>query len=551
MNLKKIKITNFKCFKETFTLDFTQGLNVLVGKNEVGKSTILEAINLAITGYYHGKSLRNEISQYLFNTKSVDEYTQNIRSGLINIEPPRIDIEVFYDGDNYNPEFEGNNNSERRDKICGFKLSIALDEKYKSAYEALIREKGDSLHSLPLEYYEARWETFARQYITPKDIQLSCSLIDSSRNTYRNFSDVYVSRIIRNSVDEQDRVAISQAYRELVSNFSNNESIASVNEKLGNIEYICGSQISIGVELGSSTSWESALMPLADKIPFTFIGKGKQCVLKTEISLRSKAHEKAGIVLIEEPESHLSHSYLHKLVAHIEKASPDKQLIISTHSSYVANKLGLCNIIMLNEKKALRLNSIDEETANYFKKLSGYDTLRYILCERAILVEGPSDDLIIQKAYRDEYGRYPSEDGIDIIEVGTSYERFLKIACELSIMTTVVIDNDGKTKKLKEKRDHYQGYKCIKFCFENEINSFSDETMKKLGEKFNINTLEPYLLSCNDAGILAEIFEVDMTDTVDLLKYMKAHKTDCALKIYSCDQKIKYPRYILDALCHE
>jgi predicted ATP-dependent endonuclease of OLD family len=36
---------------------------------------------------------------------------------------------------------------------------------------------------------------------------------------------------------------------------------------------------------------------------------------------------------------------------------------------------------------------------NILNKLPGYDTLRLILCNKAILVEGPSDELIVQKAY--------------------------------------------------------------------------------------------------------------------------------------------------------
>ena len=67
MYISKIKIINFKCYKGTFELDLNQGLNILVGDNEAGKSTILEAINLSLTGMLNGKSIWNELSQYLFN----------------------------------------------------------------------------------------------------------------------------------------------------------------------------------------------------------------------------------------------------------------------------------------------------------------------------------------------------------------------------------------------------------------------------------------------------------------------------------------------------
>ena len=74
MNIEKVNIENYKCFGGKFSIEFNQGINILVGDNEAGKSTILEAINLALTGILGGRYLRNELSQYLFNHRVVSEY---------------------------------------------------------------------------------------------------------------------------------------------------------------------------------------------------------------------------------------------------------------------------------------------------------------------------------------------------------------------------------------------------------------------------------------------------------------------------------------------
>ena len=50
MKIAKVKITNFKCYEETFSLALNEALNVIVGANESGKTTILEAIHLALRG---------------------------------------------------------------------------------------------------------------------------------------------------------------------------------------------------------------------------------------------------------------------------------------------------------------------------------------------------------------------------------------------------------------------------------------------------------------------------------------------------------------------
>ena len=74
MFITKIIIENFKCFEGRFALDLNKGLNILVGDNEAGKSTILEAVNLALSGWIYGKYLINELTQALFNNSIVDNY---------------------------------------------------------------------------------------------------------------------------------------------------------------------------------------------------------------------------------------------------------------------------------------------------------------------------------------------------------------------------------------------------------------------------------------------------------------------------------------------
>lgn len=45
MKIKKVKLTNFRVYKEETIIDFSD-LNVFVGKNDIGKSTILEALDI-------------------------------------------------------------------------------------------------------------------------------------------------------------------------------------------------------------------------------------------------------------------------------------------------------------------------------------------------------------------------------------------------------------------------------------------------------------------------------------------------------------------------
>lgn len=125
MKIERVKILNFKIFKGEFNLELNEGLNVLVGNNETGKSTVLEAIHLALTGLFNGRYLKNELTQYLFNNEIVAEYLKNISTGKTALLP-YILIEVFIKGEDL-PQFEGNGNSEKIN-ACGISLKIAFDE---------------------------------------------------------------------------------------------------------------------------------------------------------------------------------------------------------------------------------------------------------------------------------------------------------------------------------------------------------------------------------------------------------------------------------------
>ncbi|MGG7036017.1 MAG: ATP-dependent nuclease [Flavobacterium sp.] len=301
--------------------------------------------------------------------------------------------------------------------------------------------------------------------------------------------------------------------------------------------------------MSSKNAWENSLMTYLDDIPFHYVGKGEQCIIKTKLALSHKKAKEANIILLEEPENHLSHAKLNQLISDIKSHSSDKQILISTHSSFVSNKLGLEHLILLNNKKTIRLNDLSSETKLFFEKLSGYDTLRMILCKKAILVEGDSDELVVQRAFMDaNNGLLPIENGIDVISVGTSFLRFLEVAEKLGKNVAVVTDNDGDVSALNKKYKNYLAAnkkQNIKICFD----SITDTGNLKIGNKeFNYNTLEPKILKENGLDKMNIVLGKSFADIDELHKHMKSNKTESALKIFDSNENIKFPEYILDAI---
>jgi putative ATP-dependent endonuclease of the OLD family len=534
MHIQKVYIENYKVFNGKFEITLNPDINILVGNNEAGKSTILEAIHLALTGILNGRYLRNELSQYLFNNQVEEEYLNSINNpALTPLEPPHILIEVYFDTEAH-PLFEGNGNSDRS-KACGLLLKIEFDEEYQTEYDELV--KSEEVQSIPIEYYKVSWTSFARDSITSRSIPMRSALIDTSGHKYRNGSDIYISRIIRNELEDKEKVAVSQAYRRLKERFAKDESIQIINDKVNAVASLSDDkEVSVSVDLATKDAWEAGLTTFLDLVPFQNIGKGEQAIVKTKLALGAKESQKAGVILIEEPENHLSHTKMNEFIKSISENCENKQIIISTHSSFVANKLGLDHLILLDNQKTTRLSDLPPDTQDFFRKLPGYQTLRLLLCKKAILVEGDSDELIVQRAYMDAHdGRLPIEDGIDVISVKLTFNRFLQIAKLLEKTVAVVTDNDGDFEKNITKK--YAGY-----VDSESIEIFADDNEE-------LRTLEPQFTSANNEQLekLCEVIGIDFeaySTQEAISEYMKKNKTAWALNVFNSEESLIYPDYI-------
>lgn len=527
--IKSVHIENYKCF-EKLDIDFNKNVNIIVGNNEAGKSTILEAINLCLSGTINNRYLRNELNEYFFNTKVVKEFLANP-----NLLPPKFLIEVYLNSDDQeiNKALEllkGSMNSKKANS-AGIKLEVCFDDRYQkeySIYKQTIEKK-----SFPIEYYKIVWSSFAKDEISIRSIPLKPNVIDASGIKYKNGSDYYISKIISNQLSSEAIIELTQAIRGLKEKFKDEAALKKVNAKIAECNKISKKQVAVSVNTTEIDAWENLLNTYIDDIPFTQIGQGEKSIIKTNLALSTLRENIDNVVLIEEPENHLSHSNLNGLLKTIEENNSNIQVIVTTHSSFVANKLGLQNLLFINERKVSYFNKIEEDTQKYFKKLSGYETLRLILSNKAILVEGPSDELIVQKAYQVVHNNHlPIEDGIDVISVkGIQAMRFLKLAKKLPIKIAVVTDNDGDYDNNITER--YKEY------LSDNVHVFSNK-------KDEQNTLEPSFAACNDETSLKSFLGYNGEKSVS--EYMQTCKSEWAYQVFYSDTQFNFPDYINECI---
>lgn len=294
--IRKISIRNYRRFKE-FDLDFDSGMNIVVGDNDSGKSSLIEAINLALTGRVQGRLLSQDFSPFLINQKAALEFITALHEGdPTRVAPPEVIIDLYLDENDDTENLRGTNNLSAED-ACGIRVHGYLNSDYTDEYMAFVA-KPDQVKLVPTEYYRVDWLGFSGNGVTTRSIPATASVIDPTTIRLQSGTDYHLQQIIRTHLDPKERVELSRAYRSLREQFSENDSVKTVNEKLmGEQGDLTDRDLSLSIDISHRFTWESGLVAHLDDLPFPFIGRGEQNAVKTLLAIGRKA-EDAHIVLI-------------------------------------------------------------------------------------------------------------------------------------------------------------------------------------------------------------------------------------------------------------
>lgn len=527
----KVVLGNFRCFEHA-VVEVDKGLNIIVGDNESGKSTLLEAINLALTKRWNGRFFEQALSHHFITSSVAEAYVADVKA-LKRPRPPELLVELYLEDQQSNARLKGENNS-LRENAPGYRLRAALDPDFEDEYESFLSEPAE-VTTVPTEYFKVDWTDFSGQPVNARAQRVKASLIDASRIRLQSGADYHLQKIIADTLDVKDRSQLARSYRMHQEQFRSDALIGAVNDSLtASGAGITDRDLTLDIDTSGANGWESALSPHLDRLPFHFSGSGEQNRLKILLALARRVDD-SHVILIEEPENHLSFPNLNALIERISDQSGDRQVIIVTHSSYVVNKLGLGQVKLLGDAGTKRLTDLPQDTQDYFKKLAGHDTLRLVLARQVVLVEGPSDELVFQRAYLDRRGKRPIEEGVDVISVrGLSAKRFLDLAVPLERRAVVVADNDGDFAVRVDQR--YADY--ARYPFVRIVRSQDNDKP----------TLEPQLLAANGLAATNRILGRDDPTETQLLGYMARHKTDVAIRFHDTLERVAWPKYIEEAI---
>lgn len=536
MMIKKLLIKNYKSIEEV-VIEMRSDVNIFVGENDSGKSSILEAISIVSTGNLNGRSFEKQIKANLFNQKTREKYIASLKCKKQVQSPPVIIIEAYLDIED--AAFIGTNN-ELRENCAGIRMELAFDSEYSDAYKQMLKD--GEIYDIPIEFYTVGYHYFKGTPVVYRYAPVKGTFIDTTRKDYSYVMDKFVTSNIATYLTTKEQTDLSTAYRKSRHAFQENAVVKQLNRSMKKNVKVNERSVAVDLREDNIDEWKHQMSIIVESIPFENIGFGTQNSIKIELAIKN-SKEQVNLIMMEEPENNLSYTNTTRLIDHIIQ-SEGKQIFISTHSSYIANKLNLGNIFLLYNGKIKSMSDLPDETKRYFTKLPGYDTLRAVLAEKVILVEGPTDELIIQRAYLDEYGKLPIEDGIDVIVVDSlAFKRYCDIAVLLKKKMVIVTDNDGNIQKnINEKYSEYLDKSNLVFIYE---------------ENEMLNTIEPSVLEVNCKNdkptelfknVISKNGSMKNKSKQEVLSFMMKNKAEWALRVLESEEKINYPEYIKDAI---
>ncbi|MCD8416034.1 ATP-binding protein [Tenacibaculum dicentrarchi] len=429
MNLKSIIIKNFRCYKESTKIDF-DNLTTLVGKNDIGKSTIMEALEI----FFNNQTVK------------IEQGDANIYSGDTNVEficefsnlPKTLSIDTTSTTTLNEEYLLTSDNTLKIKKVfsCGKKTPTCesfiianhptenevdkLLELKEKDLQKIIKTKGldVKLKGNP-QMRKAIWESVVDLKLCEVDIPVSkpkedskqiWEQIESHLPIFALFQSDRSSQDSDNEVQDPMKAAISAAISEVQDDIDKiqkkvrekAEEIASnTHDALKTIDSNLANKLEPQFTPPTPAKWNglfSIKMDTDDGIPLNKRGSGiRRMILvsffKAEAERRLKSTSKRSIIYaLEEPET-AQHPNNQKILIDSFKSLSEEdtcQVILTTHSPGLASELP-ANSIRFIDKDDADKPCIDSGIDVFDKVASVLGVTPDSRVKVLICVEGPTD----------------------------------------------------------------------------------------------------------------------------------------------------------------
>ncbi|WP_316675859.1 AAA family ATPase [uncultured Tolumonas sp.] len=565
MYIRTVEIENYRAF-ENFKIKLSP-LSLIIGENEAGKTNLFDALALPLNSNDISFN-KKRISVSDINRKAINDFYQAIIDGNKDDEIkaliPKVRVEV---------EFTDPKNIIEEGVIGKWVIGEEADDSYKIRYDFrpkdvdhFVKTAKDLLEgikdikdtrwfNLPIELYDYDvTQSNNGLKVSYSDLRLiAINSINAERDDFAESntqkSNDILTKMLISSLDDSDKAKINSAYTSFFDAIETTETFKKIVapdpafknffdeivdklECIPNLPNLKSILSNITLKSGESYLYQRGLgyrNLVYIYLLFEFFKRNKNAL---------------NLCCIEEPEAHLSVNNLRFATDFIykstQKGSSSLQTLISSHSPQVINKLELTNVIVLSGNDAIHLTDSKKHLTNYLRKRPNFDILKLLLSNKTVLVEGTTEEMLINAIlYRDN----ENVSSLEVISIEqTGFTTFMDVWLQV---------NQGKPeKKLSIIRDYD----------ENDLTKEKHEKYDADNDNIRVRTTTKYTL---EDDLAAENGNLDRLNTLfkkkcktpeEMAEFLKNSKAERMLKIADSildennKDPIKLPKHIQEAL---
>lgn len=377
MHLNSIKITNFRKI-EHMELNFKPGFNLLIGDNSVGKTSVLEAIAVALGGFLAGIS---GIKTIHFSNDEIRRVNTLTGEGSNNIEyktPIIVECNMQLNEKNFIFTRKKNNISSSRSTVEPKDICKEAD--------CLIKNRNSVLPVISYQSASRMWVQKKDKWNNPFSDDYSriigyVDCLDESSNT----------KMMTNWCKKMEQISW-QMDKKINEYESAKSAVSHFISRMTNIDNAKIFYDKRSEELSCSIADEFLPLRLMSAGYRSMIGMVFDIAYRMAVlnpDLLEKTNTSSGVVLIDELDLHLHPKWQWKIIESLESTFPNVQFIATTHSPIILSSYKGENIIYIN----------DYSTAEYKKSTYGYQVNNILDIVQGSNIRVPD----IQSAFSDFY----------------------------------------------------------------------------------------------------------------------------------------------------